>query len=329
MAWIAASRGLLPSVDMMRSTFSSTTMASSTTMPIASTSPNRVSRLMEKPSRYMPAKVPMIDTGMAMTGMIIARTLCRNRKTTSTTSDDRLDEGDDHLLDRHLDEARGVERHVVAQPLGEALGDALHRLVDRLGHLQRVGAGLQVDADRHGGRAVEDRREAVGQRAQLDPRHVLQAQRPADLVGADDDVLELGGIDQPRRRRHRIGEDLRVLHRLLAEAAGGELRVLLAHHLRDVARRQIVLRELVGPEPDAHRIVRGAEQGGVADARQAAQLVDHVHQRVVADEAPCRSAGRATTWSSPSGSRSSASAPRRPGARPPPAAAAARAARDC
>ena len=85
-AWIAASRGLLPCVVMIRSTFSSTTIASSTTMPIASTSPNKVSRLMEKPSRYMPAKVPMIETGMAITGMIIARTLCRKRKTTSTTS---------------------------------------------------------------------------------------------------------------------------------------------------------------------------------------------------------------------------------------------------
>ena len=86
MAWMAAARGDLPWVDMMRSTFSSTTMASSTTMPMASTSPNRVNRLMEKPSTYMPAKVPMIDTGMAMIGMIIARTLCRKRKTTSTTS---------------------------------------------------------------------------------------------------------------------------------------------------------------------------------------------------------------------------------------------------
>ena len=86
MAWIAAARGDLPWVDMMRSTFSSTTMASSTTMPMASTSPNSVRRLIEKPSTNMPAKVPMIDTGMAMTGMIIARTLCRNRKTTSTTS---------------------------------------------------------------------------------------------------------------------------------------------------------------------------------------------------------------------------------------------------
>ena len=46
-AWIAASRGARPSSRMIRSTFSSTTMASSTTMPIASTMPKSVSVLIE------------------------------------------------------------------------------------------------------------------------------------------------------------------------------------------------------------------------------------------------------------------------------------------
>jgi hypothetical protein len=41
-----ASCGVSPSA-ILRSTFSTTTMASSTTMPIASTSPNRVSVLIE------------------------------------------------------------------------------------------------------------------------------------------------------------------------------------------------------------------------------------------------------------------------------------------
>ena len=41
---------------------------------------------MEKPSRYMPAKVPTRDTGTARIGMSVARQFCRNRKTTSTTS---------------------------------------------------------------------------------------------------------------------------------------------------------------------------------------------------------------------------------------------------
>ncbi len=70
---------------MLRSTFSTTTIASSTTMPIASTRPNRLSVLIEKPSRYSAAKVPTTDTGTAINGMIDARQVCRNRITTSTT----------------------------------------------------------------------------------------------------------------------------------------------------------------------------------------------------------------------------------------------------
>jgi hypothetical protein len=71
---------------MLRSTFSTTTIASSTTMPMASTSPNRLSALIEKPSRCSTANVPTMDTGTASSGMIDARHVCRNRMTTSTTS---------------------------------------------------------------------------------------------------------------------------------------------------------------------------------------------------------------------------------------------------
>ena len=47
MLLIAASRGLRP-LSMLRSTFSTTTIASSTTMPIASTNPNNERLLSEK-----------------------------------------------------------------------------------------------------------------------------------------------------------------------------------------------------------------------------------------------------------------------------------------
>ncbi len=80
-----ASRGVSPA-SMLRSTFSTTTMASSTTMPIASTSPNRLSALIEKPRMCSTAKVPITDTGTASSGMMEARQVCRNRITTSTTS---------------------------------------------------------------------------------------------------------------------------------------------------------------------------------------------------------------------------------------------------
>ena len=71
---------------MFRSTFSTTTMASSTTIPMASTRPNSVSVLMEKPNASRIAKVPTMDTGTATRGMIEARQVWRNSTTTITTS---------------------------------------------------------------------------------------------------------------------------------------------------------------------------------------------------------------------------------------------------
>ena len=81
----AAAIGVMPA-RMLRSTFSTTTMASSTTMPTASTSPNNDRLLSDIPSAYSTVKVPTSETGMAITGMIEARQVCRNRKTTPTTS---------------------------------------------------------------------------------------------------------------------------------------------------------------------------------------------------------------------------------------------------
>ena len=54
-------------------------MASSTTMPMASTMPKSVSVLMVKPRACMPAKVPMMETGTARQGMSVARKFCRKR----------------------------------------------------------------------------------------------------------------------------------------------------------------------------------------------------------------------------------------------------------
>ena len=57
--------------------FSTTTMASSTTMPMARTSPNSVSVLMENPNALMTAKVPTSDTGIVSVGISVARQSCR------------------------------------------------------------------------------------------------------------------------------------------------------------------------------------------------------------------------------------------------------------
>ena len=72
--------------SMWRLVFSSTTIASSTTKPVATVSAIRLRLLSEKPSKYMTLKVPSSDTMVATAGMMVARTLRKNALTTSTTS---------------------------------------------------------------------------------------------------------------------------------------------------------------------------------------------------------------------------------------------------
>ena len=85
MAWIVASFGAIP-CSMWCMTASTTTIASSTTMPMASTRPNIESVFTEKPSSGKKMKVPMRDTGTVSSGMIVARRFCRKMNTTSVTS---------------------------------------------------------------------------------------------------------------------------------------------------------------------------------------------------------------------------------------------------
>ena len=56
------------------STFSTTMMASSTTRPMARISPQSVSVLIEKPKAAIIEKVATSATGIAIMGMIVART---------------------------------------------------------------------------------------------------------------------------------------------------------------------------------------------------------------------------------------------------------------
>ena len=85
MAREVASCGFECSMSMCRCTFSMTTMASSTTRPVASVMPKSVSELIEKPKILMNANVPISETGMVTAGMMVARQSSRNRKMTAMT----------------------------------------------------------------------------------------------------------------------------------------------------------------------------------------------------------------------------------------------------
>ena len=81
----AACSGFIPA-SRWREIFSSTTMASSTTKPVAMVSAISDRLLRLKPHRYMAAKVPISETGTATAGISVARPERRKRKTTRITS---------------------------------------------------------------------------------------------------------------------------------------------------------------------------------------------------------------------------------------------------
>ena len=83
-AVMAASFGVRPS-SMWRDAFSTMTIASSTTMPMARIRANSVIRLSVKPRSAMAANAPMIVTGTVVAGTSIARAFWRNRMMTIST----------------------------------------------------------------------------------------------------------------------------------------------------------------------------------------------------------------------------------------------------
>src|SRR3546814_19218723 len=82
--------------------------------------------------------------------------------------------------------------------------------------------------------------------------------------------------------------DLRELELLVrvqrrcADAPDGGLDVLGPDRCGDLRGRELKARELVGIEPDAHRVVERAEQVGVAPTVDALERVDNIYRRIVA-----------------------------------------------
>ena len=84
-AFLVACRGGKWSSSILACTASITTIASSTTTPIAKTSANKVTRFIVIPKNCMKAKVPISDTGTAIAGMIVERQSPKNKNTTKPT----------------------------------------------------------------------------------------------------------------------------------------------------------------------------------------------------------------------------------------------------
>src|ERR1043166_6270797 len=159
--------------------FSSTTIASSMTMPTASVSASIVIELSVKPMYQMRPKVAMIDVGIAIAEMIVER---------------REDRADDQVLldvvDRRLDELRGVAHHADVVAGRERRLQIVQAPEHGIDDLDGVRARLPTDLQQHGARAV-DVRDGIGVAlAVLHLRDVGDPHRMPVLL-ADDHVVEL------------------------------------------------------------------------------------------------------------------------------------------
>ena len=193
----AASYGAMPS-SMWRVMFSSTTIASSTTKPVAIVSAISERLLRLKPARYMAPKVPTSDTGTATVGISVARPLRRNRNTTRITSTTAMTS----VRSTSRSDARIVGVRSIATPRSIVGGDrrAQHgqQRLDAVDRLDDVGVRLPVDDQQH-------RRLAVG--------HA----RVAEVLHRIDD---LGDVGQAHRRPVAVGDDQR-------QVLGGGLRLVV------------------------------------------------------------------------------------------------------
>ena len=187
---------------------------------------------------------------------------------TTSTQDRRLVEGLIDLVDRLLDELGGVERDVITEPLREFGRQRRHFGADLIADFKRVRARRLEDREPGGRPAIEPEVLAVGLGAEFDAADVAHPGDAAVRGGLDDHVREGVGVAEPAHHVEGVLEGLAVRRRRHADLAGCDLLALLLQRLDDVLHVEPARLHLAGVEPDAHRILAGAEHGGVADAGQ-------------------------------------------------------------
>ena len=205
-AWMVASRGLMP-WSMLCCTASTTTIASSTTMPIARTRPNMLVMLIEKPSSGNSANVPTIDTGTVSSGISVARQFCRNRNTTRMTSASASNSVTTTSLIAARTNLRGVVRRRGSRcPPGKSASPPRGTRARAAPVSTALAPGVRKTMTTPAGFSFDAAEALVVLRAELDARHVANAQQRAIGLRAHDDVVELLRLDQAAGGVDRILE---------------------------------------------------------------------------------------------------------------------------
>ncbi len=204
-AFSAASRGDRPS-SMWRSTHSTTTIASSTTSPIARIEPEQREGVDGEPEDREE------DEGADERHR--HRQHRDQRRAPALQEDEhhqddqeqRLPERGEDLVHARGDGAGGVEGDRVVE-VGRKVRLEFGQLgLDAVGGLEGVRAGKLIERQDRGGFSVQAPRQVVGLHAEFDARHVLHPHHRAVGVGAQHDLAELLRRQQPPLREDGVRE---------------------------------------------------------------------------------------------------------------------------
>ena len=145
---------------MCRKMFSSTTIASSMTMPTASVRPSSVMLFSVKSMARISVNVAMIDAGIASDEMMTARMLRMKNMTTSGGQQAAPEQVLFERGDRRVDEPRVVAHHGQRDVFRQRLADRDEPRLDGVGHPDRVLArgAPHIELDRAAVIVVEERR---------------------------------------------------------------------------------------------------------------------------------------------------------------------------
>ncbi len=164
--------------------------------------------------------------------------------------------------------------------------EVARQLLDARAHqtigLQLVGAGGELYAQGGGRHTVIAAEVVIFLRAQRHLRHVAQRHHRAVAVGAQRNRFKLFRRLQQRLRVNRGVQRLVIDRRRAADLTHRDLTVLRFNRAYHILRGERIVNQLVGIEPDTHRIL-GAVGVHLADAADAAEGVLNITGDIVGD----------------------------------------------
>src|SRR6266436_3813875 len=174
--------------------------------------------------------------------------------------------------------------HQIGQARRKPPRQFLQRRLHGLCRRHRIGAGRQINADRHARTAVDPRFAVKVLCPDLDAGDVADPQYRAVGIGPQHDVAKLPGIGQPALRLHVELKLLLVADRPGTDAADRRLHALSLDRRNDVGGGQIEAGEPLRIEPYPHRIVHLGEQLRLTNTWRARDRIEDVDDGVVGDE---------------------------------------------